>query len=366
MKDGEILMNICFFPIEVETNDYIDNMIDIIRDSGIVIYSLSDLKKNVRLFKKIDIFHFNWYENLDSKSYYKAIHSIIKKMIIILVLRFFNKKIIWTMHNKISHESINDKLSMVMLKFMAKKSDKIVIHSRESVNILSEIFHNKKIIDKTFYIHHVNYISNLKIDNKLVKEDLKIYNDELVFVFCGAIRKYKNIEMLINVFNNLNLKKCKLIIAGKPHTDEYRKELNELINGNKNIVTVFKFLSDDELFSLINLSDVLVLPYNKRSSLNSGSIILGFSCKKTVIAPMIGTLLDMKNEDFYYGYDYNKDEEHYEKFKQCIMKVYNDYIKNKNILKQKGEQAYSYVDRYYNSNVVKKELNDLYNKCLSE
>lgn len=354
-------MNLCFFPIENKTNSYINNMINIFKESEISIYSLDEVKKSFKLFKKIDIFHFNWYENLDAETHYKAVYNVVKKILLISFIKLFNKKIIWTMHNKIPHDSINNKLALFMLKFMAKKSDKIVIHSKHSKEVLKNIFNNKKLLKKVVYVHHVDYINNYKIDNKLSRKTFGIDDNQLVLVFCGAVRKYKNIEILIKVFNELKLKNCKLIIAGNPHTSSYKQELNKIIKGNENIVTNFKFLSDDELFSLINLSDALILPYNKKSSLNSGSIILGFSSKRTVISSMIGTLLDMKGEDFYYGYDYDDEKEHCNKLKDCIIRAYNDYINDKNILKKKGIDAFSYINKYYNSNVVKKELNDLYN-----
>lgn len=357
-------MKLCFSPIENQTNSYIDNMIGIIKDTGASVYSLEDVKKSFTLFREIDIFHFNWYENLNNSNYMKAVYSMIKKIITISIIKLFNKKIVWTMHNKVPHESINNNLDTHMIRFIAKKADKIVIHSKESINVLNELLDNDKIIHKTFYVHLINYVRNYSVDKQLDRRSLGIDNNELTFIFSGAIRKYKNVEILIKVFNDLNLDKCKLIISGKPHTLEYMQELNESINGNSNIITVFKFLSDTELFSLINLSDVLVLPYDKKSSLNSSSILLGFSSRRTVISPMIGTLCDMKDEDFYYGYDYEKDEEHYKRLKECIIRVYNDYAKNIDILNDKGEQGFSYVNKYYNYETVKKELTDLYTECL--
>lgn len=354
-------MKICFFPIESKDNDYVNNMISMIKQLGIEVYSTEDVKRDFKLFMSVHIFHFNWYENLGTKNYYKALYILLKKVCTIFLLKMFNKKIIWTMHNKIAHDSVDDKLSMFILKFIAKQSNKIVIHSKESINILNNIIDKKKITDKIVYIHHINYINNINLNNNLIKFNFKINDNELIFMFCGAVKKYKNIELLIKAFNDLELKNCKLIIAGKPYINDYKREINKIINGNKNIITIFKFLSNNELFSLINLSDILIFPYNKKSSLNSGSIILGFSCKKTVISPMIGTLLDMKDQDFYYGYDYQSEEEHYNKLKQYILKVYNDYSFNKKILKEKGEQAFTYINNYYNSDVVKKELDELYN-----
>lgn len=357
-------MKVCFYPLKSKTNDYINNTINLLRELNIKLYLLENVKKDFFLFKSIDVFHFNWYENLSPNNYFNAFKDLLKKVIFINMLKLFNKKIVWTMHNKISHESLNDKLSIFMIKFMAEKSDKIIIHCNESKEILSNIC-NDEIVNKTYYIPHVNYIDNIHNDNKITRNTFNIDDEELVFLFIGAIRKYKNIELLIDVFNELKLNNCKLIIAGNPINEEYKKDLIRLINTSKNIIHILRFLDNSELYDLINLSNIVVLPYDKKSTLNSGSIILSFSCKKTVISPMIGTLKDMREEKFYYGYDYHNDTEHYQMLKENIIKVYNDYKINNYILKEKGEQAYLYVKKYHSPDIIKKKLNYLYYNCLS-
>ena len=359
-------MKLCFVPLENETNSYIYNNLNLIKELGISVYSFDEVKKNKRLFEEIEIFHFNWYENLDNRSYARAVYSLLKKMIELYRIKFFNKKIVWTMHNKLSHESINKSLTTIMMKFMIKKSDKIVIHSKESENILVDIMKDKKYLNKTFYIHHINYIGNYTLNNAISRESLNIGKDTLTIIFTGAVRKYKNIEILIDVFNDMKLQDCKLIIAGKPNTEEYMRELKGIIGNNTNIITLFKFLSDEELFSLINISDAMILPYDKISSLNSGSIILGFSCARTVVSPMIGTLLDIKYKDFYYGYDYTDYNDHYKRLKEAILRLYNDFINDKSILREKGQQAFYFVKENYGHDTVKLELKNLYTECYKE
>jgi glycosyltransferase involved in cell wall biosynthesis len=151
-----------------------------------------------------------------------------------------------------------------------------------------------------------------------------------------------------------------LEITGKCTSDEYKKILTQSADINNKINLRFDYIKDNELNAAIQSSDIAILPFDKTSSLNSGTIMLAFSNKRTVIAPLIGTLEDIE-DDFYYSYNYNNYEEHKNVLLKTILTVCNDYKNNMEVLNYKGEQAYSYVDKNNNWELIKNRYLELYN-----
>lgn len=151
------------------------------------------------------------------------------------VMNLFGKKIVWTMHNKRPHDDGKSGYKMKLMKKLVRCSSAIVVHCEDSIPALENIDKNVD-LNKVYIINHPNYISDYS-DEKFfdLKHELNIGDDECIFMFIGQVRKYKNIEILINAFRELSLPKARLIIAGK--CDEtYKKELSALIGEDERII----------------------------------------------------------------------------------------------------------------------------------
>ena len=122
-----------------------------------------------------------------------------------------------------------------------------------------------------------------------------------------------------------------------------------------NISLLFKFIPDEELSDLLKISDAVILPYDISSSLNSGTIYLAFSNKKTVVAPLIATLEDISEMDFFFGYQYKDESEHEQNLKKAIDELISAYEKNKDILSRMGNDAYLYVSSKHSNEEIKKQ-----------
>jgi len=346
-------LHIVYLP-DVTESLYILNTLEALKAGGVKIYTWKKFKK-LRYFFKVKIIHYNWIENLDYSSNAKYIISFIKKIIILVFLRICNKKIVWSLNNKISHDSKNKFLDKLIIIFCIMISNKIHILSNISAQVIINYYRhvNKK---KIFYIPHGNYIHNIKEYN--IKEPGK----KLKFIYFGLIRPYKNLELLIDTFNTLsNFADIdfELEITGSCISGDYIKKLTQLADNNK-ITLHFDYIKDDELNTAIQSSDIAIFPFNITSALNSGTIMLAFSNKRTVIAPLIGTLQDIK-DDIYYSYSYDNYEEHKNVLLNTILTVFNDYKNNMEILNFKGEQAYSHVDKNNNWEIIKNSYLNLYN-----
>lgn len=327
------MKKVYMYPSVSKDNQYIELIQEAIKNAGYKLINEENLKSQ---FSQVESFIFNWYEVLGNK---KVFNIFIKKVLKILFLKFKRKKIIWVVHNKRPHGE-DSKWPIYFMQFMLKISNKVIILSDDTMQVLLNL--NKNISSyqkKIVKVPLPNYIT--------------IYGDSVVkvmtsqigikFLFIGLIRKYKNVELLLEVFNELEGANISLQITGICKDEELKEKLFDLKGSNANVNLDFRFISNDEMVNLISNSDIVVLPFDIESSLNSSTIMLAFSCQKTVISPLIATLKEYSNRDFFYSYEYENLEDHKRKLEQTIQKVINDYNNDHDILHKKGEYAYQIV-----------------------
>lgn len=351
-------MKTAYNPLTDKTNKYVSLIVDAIKENKIDI-----VNSNVNLNENMDyeIINLNWYESIYAQNNYKALKEYIRKILFLKKLKRNNIKIIWTVHNRIPHDGTYVNYAKSLMKSLVKNSDKIVIHCKETIKILKELSNSIDLEKKIYYIPHPSYEGAYDEKNIDFRRELNIHNDELVFLFVGQIRPYKNIELIIKNAKQIKNNKVKFVIAGNPSNREYGDKLKSLIGDNENIITLFKYIDDDELVPLMKASDVVLLPYDLKSSLNSGVAILSFTCAKTVVCPYIGTLKDIGDKSLFYSYTYDESTHErilLEKIQQCC----DDFEKNKSIIDSKGRTLSEIVNKEYSKQVISKKYKELYDE----
>lgn len=320
------------YPANNTENTYIDIQQKAIQSAGL------EVTYNLRDFFSTDFFLLNWFETLGGK--YEWL-DYIKKTIKLIMLVLFRKKILYVIHNKQVHAKYKDtfsqKLSSKLMRKLISCSSKIIILCEETRTVISALCQDdKKYFSKIYKIPHPNYIDTYPVNNELIENAEK----GISFLFFGQICKYKNIELLIDVFNDLaENTDVSLTIAGNCKDEEYSETLRSSIK-NDNIKCDFRFIPDEDVGACINRHSILVLPYSLESSLNSGTIFLAFSYKRTVISPLIGTLKEFGDADFFYAYDYINYQEHKRNLKDTINQAIKDWQANQTVFFEKGLKAY--------------------------
>lgn len=187
-------IKIIFNPSENKENQYIPILVDYLRASGFQVEKLDDLFKSWGHFQSIKLVHLNWFENLDDSSPKKMWISYFRKLVVLMALRVGKKKLVWTMHNRLTHEKKSSKLSQKLTSMLVKQADAIVIHSAVSKAILSENYPFIK--GKIVHIPHPDFIDSYP---RPIGGPLLPPKGKLNLLFVGAVKPYKNIELLIAV-----------------------------------------------------------------------------------------------------------------------------------------------------------------------
>ena len=332
---------VAFYPYDQAANQncYIKNMKDILLEFC-SLYPFSHGIETLHSMLHSRFIFLNWFEN----------ELTIEDRFILLLARMLHKKIIWTFHNALPHEgeSRQDRKSLY---FMCRISTDIILLSHASRWELSLLVREKKgILKKAFYIPHVNYCDNYMLSKSNASYSIR---EPFTFLYFGNIRPYKNLELLIHTFHKLFDKNAVLLIAGNPMDAQYAKKIKSLCKDNEQIRLDFQYIPDSKVFDYMQKADVLVLPYNKRSSMNSGAMIAAFSCRKPVIVPDIAMARDYSDKEYVYQYHYRSAREHGKKLGEAMQRAYQTGRERNNTL---GLTAYQDVRRYNSKDIVRERL----------
>lgn len=299
------MKKILFYP-QKTLNEYTSIMRDCIDKEKYI------LCKNNSLFDFLfaDIIHLNWYENLSPNSL-KLYLGFIIKLFYLYFLFVTKKRVVYTLHNKLPHDKSNLALSKYLMDFVLRISDVIILHSKYSVNFVPEKYRLK-----TAYIPHPSYegIYENIIESPLHRKE----NSKLVVLTFGAIKPYKNIESIIKIANDISDLNIEFWICGICNSDDYKIELKNKVRTD-NVIFDFRFINNGEIPSLLSKVDIVLIPYNVESSLNSGVAILAFSYAKTVISTEIGTVLDFLDSGMVYVYNNSQNDE----LKNTLCSIYD-------------------------------------------
>lgn len=201
------------------------------------------------------------------------------------LLRRLGFYIVWTVHNTVPHERESSD-DVEVLRLHAELSDAQILHSMRTRNELDDAGIH---LSNAFVIPHGNYIGYYKA-NKICDETraaLQIDPGTFVFAFIGIVRPYKGVPLLVEAFEKAGLENAALIVAGEnlgPPT----------VSANPNVHVFDRRLGDADLASILQIADVVCLPYLRVAT--SGSALLALSFGKPVIASSVGDLQDLPSE----------------------------------------------------------------------
>lgn len=343
-------------PSNVETNKYMTLMQTAMRQAGYKVFGRGQKMKKIGC----DIVHLNWFENISDQRFPKI--AYLKKVIFLCSMKLLGKKIVFTMHNKMPHDHRKNRLSDRLMKKMVRLSDGIIIHSKYSLEIIHDMFKNVD-PDKIYYVPLPNYESAYRDRKKYAR--INKGKDDLLLAFVGQIRPYKNVDILIEAANRLSGEKnIKFLICGQCISDEYKRQLTKL-KKNADIIMDTRFIDDDEIPSLINSIDILILPYNTESALNSAAAMLAFTYGKTVISTEVGTILDLEYTGNLYTYQYSDEHDiHVNNLYEGILTVYKVFTSDPQKIKLQGEAMKELVHSENSLKAVSEAIEKAYLKIL--
>jgi len=250
------------------------------KDVDVIEFSLKKL-----FLLRYNVIHIHWPElYLNSNYYIKALVCSILLLFGLFIARLCNKKVVWTVHNLVPHHIKFKKTNSIFWSIFLKLIDGVVSLSKSNEKILFSTYPELKGVKSAVVYHGLYddcYPSGMLKKDALEKLGLK--ESSRVVLFLGQVKRYKNVEALISVFNSkCNLTDNYLIIAGKFESQAYFDEVRSLVKSD-NVLIFDGFVDAQDMQMYFSAADISVLPYN--NIFNSGSALLSVTFDTPVLIP---------------------------------------------------------------------------------
>ena len=332
MESSARISRIYIYPLtlrgsDISSNPYIGNLITGLELSFDVV-NKNDPSQNgiIQIFKylsKADIFFFNWIENLPDKKGGKI--QVFLLFAIFFLIKLFKKKIIWTMHNKISHSKKNYFLKKIIFKMLLRCSNFVLTHSKEGIKYAKSLS------------NHNNTMHYLPHPIAIKQTEISIDNKDYDFLIWGAMIPYKGIHAFLEFLIESKIEhNYSILIIGKFSSNEYFDKIQNL--AGKNVRIENRFASIDELQLLVNKSKFVLFTYNNNSVLSSGALMdtLGFNAN--IIGPNTGAFADLFENGIIHTYhSFNEIITIYDNNKSTTI----DYKKRTEFIEQNDWKSFS-------------------------
>ncbi len=198
-------------------------------------------------------------------------------------------KLVWTIHNVLSHESPYPELEVEISRRLAEAVDVIHLHSALSIPEVEAVFAIPS--EKIKIAPHGNFLPVYPnyVSPGAARRYLNIRPEDDVFLFNGQIRGYKGVGMLIEAFRTILAENpnALLVLAGQILEDPFSDLSTPLTEAERSRIYVAgRFIDNLEVQLFLNAADFAVYPY--RNILTSGSLMLALGFGLPAVLPDVG------------------------------------------------------------------------------
>jgi len=271
-------------------NPYISNLTSALQKNFHIINkdspSNSGIAQCFMFFHKVDIFVFNWIENLPDRKAGKL--QVFMLLVLFFLGKLFNKKIIWIMHNKLSHSKTNIKIKRKVFINLLQYSDLILTHSSEGIKFARDLYPGMKASRIKFLHHPVS--GQITLDTNRVKTPKKF--DVMIW---GTMAPYKGVDNFLKFLKDKGISnKFYIHIIGKFSSMKYFNKVRNLVSSTITIEN--RFAGEGELVELTSNSSHVLFPYDDSSILSSGALMDTLTFTTNIIGPNSGAFADLASE----------------------------------------------------------------------
>jgi glycosyltransferase involved in cell wall biosynthesis len=235
--------------------------------------------------------HLHWLDQyLKGNNFFVKLVYCIKFLIDILLTRWAGVRVVWTIHNVVSHSAKFPRLELWTQQLLVKLIDYAIVHHTTAVHETCQCY--KLPSAKVAVIPHGHYreVYQPAIDPLIARQKLGLPESGRIYLNLGMLKPYKGIERLLQLWKEQQaiLADNTLLVVGKALEDCYGQGLIEQSSGTENIILQNTFIEDDQIHLYFSAADVVILPFER--ILTSGSLILAMSYGKPIIAPRLSSI----------------------------------------------------------------------------
>ncbi|MGB8591989.1 MAG: glycosyltransferase family 4 protein, partial [Candidatus Acidiferrales bacterium] len=221
---------------------------------------------------------------------------------ILELLRRLQMPIVTTLHTVLREPNSDQR---IVMEEIAALSDRLIVMSRQSSEILQEVFHVP--ISKIDLIPHG--IPDLPFtDPNFYKDGFGTEGKDVLLTF-GLLSPNKGIENVIQALPSILARHSNVVymISGVTHPhvlrnegEKYRLYLQKLardLGVEANVIFRNRFVSPKELVELIGAADIYITPYKHKGQVVSGTLAYALSAGKAIISTPYLHAIELLDEE---------------------------------------------------------------------
>lgn len=256
------------------------------------------------------VFHVHWlHRHFVTGSRVLTALLAIRLLFELLVLRALSVSVVWTVHNLSDHENRSPRTERVTRHLAARLCDRLIVHCEAAkASVVDAYDLPGGVAERVAVVPHGHYIDSYC--NEISRTDARSrlgYDDgQVLYVYFGLIRPYKNVPELLRTFPRLESEDARLLVVGNPWNDEIDRRIRRLADRDERIDTVLEFVPDEDIQLYMNAADATVFPFQE--VLTSGTTLLAMSFGRPVIAPHAGCVGELVGDGGGITYDPGDDD----------------------------------------------------------
>lgn len=231
------------------------------------------------LLGSYDVFHLHWPEHLvgTRRGVRRALRSVLC-WLLIGRLRMRGTPVVRTLHNTTAH----DGASVGVVRRIERAFERL---TTVEIHLVRE--EGRRTSARTTLSPHGSYEEPFQRHPRR----------EMVpgrMLYFGLLKKYKGVEELVTVFQEITDPNATLRIVGKPVDDVVERAVRSAAASDSRISLNLAFVPDDVLVAEISEAELVVLPYRELHS--SGAVLVALSLGRRVLIPESVTAADLRDE----------------------------------------------------------------------
>ncbi|AGP83271.1 exostosin [Alteromonas mediterranea MED64] len=279
-----------FFPDYTHGNPYQTLLYQNISNANVTPVGLSEQESialDIDIFEKGDVLHIHWINVLFKGHTKETIQTVLDEFIDkIEKLKSNGVKIVWTVHNRQNHETIDLDVELAFRRKLSCLCDAVLLHHPMIAIELSNWLDSESNIEIIEHGLYSNYYPN-SISKDEARLNLGLSKNGTVISTLGQVREYKNLPDKVDAISSVNqslAENIQYLIAGKISCIKTLEKLKD----NSEVLVENRFIKDEEVQVFLNASDFILLSY--RDILTSGSFFQAVTFNKPVLSPALGSL----------------------------------------------------------------------------
>lgn len=279
-------------------NPYQSMLASGLEKSGVQVAFPAGYHRGLPLFRAVlrdraRILHLHWLSPyIKGRNVFWQIFYATKLCLDLCLVRVAGVGIVWTIHNRVSHEAQFPRLEQFVQRCVSRLAGLVIVHSDSALREMIRTHALKP--ERVRVIPHGHYADAYRaaVPTLEARQALGWDADKMVLLFFGMLRPYKNVEGLIEAWKSLPelAERATLIIAGEAEDPAYRGHIANIGRDVPGLNVQMGRIPDEQVHLFFSAADAVVLPFSR--ILTSGSLLLAMTFAIPVIAPRLDAICE--------------------------------------------------------------------------